>query len=148
MVTMSELVELSAEKCEELLRSAIVGRVVFTTDDGPQIVPVNYTTIGDAVVFRTSPYSQLGTHVAGSRLAFEIDHIDYDDHKGWSVVATGTGEVVEDPSELEEAGPFWNPKPWAAGNRVLYVRMPWKQLTGRRIGGGWTWENEMPVRRR
>ena len=145
---MNELVELSQEKCEELLRAAIVGRVVFETDEGPQIVPVNYTTIGDAVVFRTTPYSQLGTHADGSRLVFEIDHIDYDDHRGWSVVAVGTGEVLEDTTELEAAGPFWNPKPWAAGNRVLYVRMPWRRLTGRRIGGGWTWGNELPVRRR
>ena len=145
---MNELVELSQEKCEELLRAAIVGRVVFETDEGPGIVPVNYTTVGDAVVFRTTPYSQLGTHADGSRLVFEIDHFDYDDHRGWSVVAVGTGEVLEDTGELEASGPFWNPKPWAAGNRVLYVRMPWRRLTGRRIGGGWTWENELPVRRR
>jgi nitroimidazol reductase NimA-like FMN-containing flavoprotein (pyridoxamine 5'-phosphate oxidase superfamily) len=144
---MNELVELSAEKCEELLRAAIVGRVVFETGDGPQIVPVNYTTVGDAVVFRTSPYSQLGTHADGSRLLLEIDHIDYDGHRGWSVVAVGTGEVLEDTEELESAGPFWNPKPWAAGQRLLYVRMPWHRLTGRRIGAGWTFENELPVRR-
>jgi nitroimidazol reductase NimA-like FMN-containing flavoprotein (pyridoxamine 5'-phosphate oxidase superfamily) len=145
---MNELVELSAEKCEELLRAAIVGRVVFETEDGPQIVLVNYTTVDDAVVFRTTPYSQLGTHVDGGRLAFEIDHIDYDGHRGWSVVAHGTGEVVEDPADLAATGPFWNPKPWAAGNRLLYVRLPWRRLTGRRIGAGWTRGDELPVRRR
>lgn len=139
--------ELTYAKCEELLRAAIVGRVVFNTEAGPRVVPVNYTTVGDAVVFRTTPYSELGTHVAGQPLAFEIDHIDYQDHKGWSVVAVGTGEVVEDTTALEDADPFWNPKPWAGGARVLYVRMPWTQLTGRRIGGGWTRENELPVRR-
>ena len=144
---MSDLVELPREKCEELLRASIVGRVGFTTADGPQIIPVNYTTVGDAVVFRTTPYSQLGRHAAGSPLAFEIDHIDYDDHKGWSVLATGVGELVEDVGELAAQGAFWNPKPWAAGARVLYVRMPWKKLTGRRIGGGWTRDNEVPVRR-
>ena len=144
---MSDLVELSPEKCEELLRASIVGRVAFNTAEGPQIIPVNYTTVGDAVVFRTTPYSQLGTHVSGSPLAFEIDHVDYDDHKGWSVLAVGVGELVDDPGELAAAEPFWNPRPWAAGARVLYVRMPWTRLTGRRIGGGWTRENEVPVRR-
>src|SRR5690242_11187814 len=114
---MNELVELSTEKCEELLRASIVGRVAFNTAEGPQIVPVNYTTVADAILFRTTPYSRLGTHAAGSLLAFEIDQIDYDDHRGWSVVATGIGERVDDTSELESATPFWNPKPWAAGAR-------------------------------
>ena len=145
---MNELVELPHEKCEELLRASILGRVAFVTPEGPQIVPVNYTTVGDAVLFRTTPYSSLGTHGPGHPLAFEIDHIDYDDHKGWSVVATGIGEVVEDTTALAAADRFWNPKPWAGGVRVLYVRLPWTTLTGRRIGGGWTRENELPVRRR
>ncbi len=143
---MSDLVELPREKCEELLRASIVGRVAFNTAEGPQIIPVNYTTVGDAVVFRTTPYSQLGTNAAGP-LAFEIDHIDYDDHKGWSVLAIGVGELVENVGELAAEGAFWNPKPWAPGGRVLYVRMRWTRLTGRRIGGGWTRENELPVRR-
>jgi len=144
---MSDLVELPREKCEELLRASIVGRVAFNTAEGPEIIPVNYTTVGDAVVFRTTPYSRLGTHAAGP-LAFEIDHIDYDDHKGWSVIAYGVGELVEDTSELQEVTGFWNPKPWAGGARPLYVRLRWKRLSGRRIGGGWTRENELPVRRR
>lgn len=143
---MSELVELPYEKCEELLRASIVGRVAFNTEQGPQIVPVNYTTVGDAVVFRTTPYSMLGTHAAGP-LAFEIDHIDYDDHKGWSVVAVGPGELVEHVSELAGTSNMWNPRPWAPGARTLYVRLPWTQLTGRRLGGGWTRESELPVRR-
>ena len=145
---MSDLVELPREKCEELLRASIVGRVAFSTAAGPEVVPVNYTTVGDAVVFRTSPYSQLGRQASGTPLAFEIDHIDYDDHKGWSVIAYGVGELVEDTSELQEVTGFWNPKPWAGGARPLYVRLRWKRLSGRRIGGGWTRENELPVRQR
>jgi nitroimidazol reductase NimA-like FMN-containing flavoprotein (pyridoxamine 5'-phosphate oxidase superfamily) len=148
MGRMSELSVLSVAKCEELLRAAIVGRVAYNTDEGPQIVPVNYTTVGAAIVFRTSPETQLGRHALGKPLAFEIDEIDYADHKGWSVLAVGTGEPVDDITELEGATPFWNPKPWVAGERVLYVRMPWARLTGRRIGAGWTRENELPVRRR
>jgi uncharacterized protein len=144
----NELAELPYEKCEELLRASIVGRVGFNTREGPRIIPVNYTTVGQAVLFRTTPYSELGTHAGGATLAFEIDQIDYEDHKGWSVLAVGLGERLEDTAELEEASRFWDPKPWAAGARVLYIRMPWTRLTGRRIGGGWTRDNELPVRRR
>lgn len=145
---MSELSVLSTAKCEELLRAAIVGRVAYNTDEGPQIVPVNYTTVGAAVVFRTAPDTQLGRHAIGRALAFEIDQVDYADHKGWSVVATGTGELIEDTAALEEATPFWNPRPWVDGERFRYVRLPWTRLTGRRVGAGWTRDNELPVRRR
>jgi nitroimidazol reductase NimA-like FMN-containing flavoprotein (pyridoxamine 5'-phosphate oxidase superfamily) len=145
---MTQVSVLSTAKCEELLRAAIVGRVAYATDEGPQIVPVNYTTVDRAVVFRTGQDTQLARHAVGRPLAFEIDEVDYDDHKGWSVVAVGVGELVEDTTSLEQATPFWNPKPWVDGPRTVYVRLAWTRLTGRRIGAGWTRENELPVRRR
>jgi len=146
---MTEPEPLPYDKCLELLRAAIVGRVAFNVPEGPRIIPVNYTTVGDAIIFRTTPYSLLGTHADRAPMAFEIDQIDYADHKGWSVVATGTAELVEDVSALADEGPLWDPKPWAGGaSRLLYVRLPWNELTGRRLGGGWTRENELPVRRR
>jgi len=145
---MSEPEELSADKCLELLRGAIVGRVAFVVPEGPRIIPVNYTTVDDAIVFRTTPYSLLGRDAEGP-LAFEIDHVDYADQKGWSVVATGVGELVRDVDELAAGHEFWNPRPWAGGSsRLLYVRLPWTEVTGRRLGGGWTPQNELPVRRR
>ena len=143
---MSEPETMTYEKCLELLRAAIVGRVAFTVSGVPRIVPVNYTTVGDSVVFRTTPYSELGRHAQGP-MAFEIDQIDYEDQKGWSVVATGEGHLVEDVAELAEQGELWNPRPWAGGSRLLYVRLRWTELSGRRLGGGWTRENELPVRR-
>ena len=112
---MSELSVLSSAKCEELLRAAIVGRVAYNTDEGPQIVPVNYTTVDQAIVFRTGPDTQLGRHAVGRPLAFEIDQVDYDDHKGWSVVAGGIGELVEDTASLEEANAVLEPQ--AVGGR-------------------------------
>ncbi|HWV27079.1 MAG TPA: pyridoxamine 5'-phosphate oxidase family protein [Aeromicrobium sp.] len=145
---MTEPETLPYDKCLDLLRKSIVGRVGFAVGDGLKIIPVNYVVIGDAVVVRTRPDSELGRHAAGAALAFQIDHFDYADHKGWSVLAVGTGELVEDVSELADQSDFWDPKPWADDEpRVSYVRLPWTELTGRRLGRGWTWENEMPVRR-
>ena len=143
---MSDPDVLSTEKCLELLRGAIVGRVAFTVSEGPRIVPVNYTTVDEAIVFRTTPDSLLGRH-AQEPLAFEIDHVDYADHKGWSVLATGRGERVEDTEELSRIRRTWDPAPWAGGARPLYVKLAWDELTGRRLGQGWTHENETPVRR-
>ena len=56
--------------------------------------------------------------------------------------------MIEDPDELAAIRAFWNPRPWAGGaQRLLYVRLRWDELTGRRLGNGWTHENELPIRR-
>ena len=55
---------------------------------------------------------------------------------------------VEDSEELALIQRTWNPRPWAGGSRPLYLRLAWDELTGRRLGSGWTYTNEMPVRRR
>ena len=54
---------------------------------------------------------------------------------GWSVVATGQGELVEDADELAALRAFTDLRPWAPGSRLLYVRLRWDSLTGRRVRG-------------
>ena len=144
---MNELADLPYDKCRDLLSGGVVGRAAVCTPAGPRIVPVNYGVVDDAVVFRTTPYSVLGTYARSTALAFEVDHLDYEQQRGWSVVAVGRANVVEDPEEIEQIRRVWNPRPWAGGIRQLYVRLRWEELTGRRIGAGWTYQDEMPVRR-
>jgi hypothetical protein len=144
---MSDLHELDYRKCREMLGANVVGRVAVCLPEGPQIIPVNYAVSEESIVFRTAPYTVLGQHAWKSRLAFEIDHLDYERQVGWSVVATGRGEMVDDEHELQGIRAFWDPRPWAGGVRLLYVRLRWERLTGRRLGSGWTAPNETPVRR-
>ncbi len=144
---MSDLQDLSYAQCRGLLAGGVVGRIALCTPDGPRILPVNYSVVGEAVVFRTSAYGVVAAHDWSSPIAFEVDHVDYAEQRGWSVVATGHGERVEDPEVLDQITRTWDPRPWASGTRPLYVRLPWTQLSGRRLGTGWTHENEMPVRR-
>ncbi|MDP3889616.1 pyridoxamine 5'-phosphate oxidase family protein [Nocardioides sp.] len=144
---MNEPTEMPYDTCLELLTGGVVGRLGVCTPAGPQIIPVNYAVIDNAVVFRTSPYGVLAGHAWDRPLAFEVDHIDYERHRGWSVLATGPGARIEDPDHVEEVRALRDPKPWAGGTRDLYVRLHWEELTGRRLGTGWTHANEMPVRR-
>ena len=144
---MPEVEELGYAECRRLLAAGVFGRVAVCTPDGPRILPVNYSVVGESILFRTSPYGLIAGHDWRSFLAFEIDHVNYDEHRGWSVVAVGPGERVEDTEELETIKRTWDPRPWASGARPLYVRLSWTDLTGRRLGGGWTYENEVPVRR-
>lgn len=144
---MNEPIELSYAKCRELLAGGVVGRVGVCTPAGPRIFPVNYAVVDEAIVFRTTPYGVIAGHDWGEPLAFEIDHLDYADHKGWSVLAVGPAERVADSDDIGHIQRTWDPRPWAGGSRPLYVRLRWKELTGRRLGTGWTHQNEMPVRR-
>ena len=143
---MEEPVVLAYAKCRELLGGGIFGRVALCTPEGPRILPVNYSVVRESILFRTSATGVVANHDWGSPMAFEVDHVDYADHRGWSVVATGHGERVEDPDELAQIKRTWDPRPWAGGSKPLYVRLVWDELTGRRLGHGWTNDNEMPVR--
>lgn len=132
---MSESAVLTYDKCLDLLSTGIVGRAAVCTPAGPRIVPVNYSVVDESIVFRTTPYSVLGTYAWNTKLAFEVDDVDAETEHGWSVVALGRGSMVDDPTELAVIRSTWDPKPWATGVRLLYVRLRWDELTGRSIGG-------------
>lgn len=144
---MTQTVEMSTAECRELLEGGVVGRVAMATPVGPRIVPVNYAVHDAAIVFRTAPYSELSTYGWNTELAFEVDHLDYEAHQGWSVVAIGRAHVVESQDEIQRIRGHWDPRPWAAGSRNLYVKLVWRDLTGVRLGSDWTRSSMMPQRR-
>jgi nitroimidazol reductase NimA-like FMN-containing flavoprotein (pyridoxamine 5'-phosphate oxidase superfamily) len=144
---MREPFDLSPDECRELLSAGLVGRVAVCTPLGPHIVPVNYAVVDDSVVLRTSPYSVLGGHARGTILALEIDQFDYDSQRGWSVIARGRADAVTGAEELDHIRSVWDPQAWAAGQRNLYLRIRWSELTGRRLGPGWDPTENLPVRR-
>lgn len=129
-----EPIELTAQECRALLHTETVGRVAWSTPHGIRIVPVNYTLLEEAIVFRTAPYSELGTHGPNTDVAFEVDQLDHAVSAGWSVVATGRTETIDDPAEIQDIQAGVDPTPWAAGSRHLYLRLRWRELTGRRLG--------------
>ena len=144
---MSQPYELSRAQCESLLRAGVVGRVAVNSPTGPHILPVNYSVVDDAIVFRTSPYGVLGTHGPDTMLAFEVDQFDYENQRGWSVLARGRCEVVDSGAELDHIQDVWAPRPWAGGARPLFLRVPWQELSGRQLGDSWDPMHDVPVRR-
>jgi nitroimidazol reductase NimA-like FMN-containing flavoprotein (pyridoxamine 5'-phosphate oxidase superfamily) len=145
---MADAYSLEHDECLRLLKSGIIGRVAVTTPEGPHIVPVNYSMVNDLLVFRTTPYSVLGTYGRGAQMAFEIDNIDFEYHTGWSVVARGRGEVITDSRQLDEITSSWPPRPWASGSRNQYIGLRWTELTGRRLGPEIDPRRDLPTDRR
>jgi nitroimidazol reductase NimA-like FMN-containing flavoprotein (pyridoxamine 5'-phosphate oxidase superfamily) len=125
--------ELTEAECQMLLGSRTVGRLGFMTADGPQIIPVNYVVQGSHIIFRTASYTRLGRDVPDTRVAFEIDDIDESVRAGWSVLAVGAAERIDDE---DEALDFWDRKlldPWAVGTRTLLIRIRVSGISGRRV---------------
>lgn len=131
---MGEFRDLSYAECRAVLELGEVGRVGFCTPDGPYIIPVNYTVLDEAIAFRTSPLSVLASQARGAVVAFEVDHLDPERQSGWSVLARGRPEVVDDPRDVDRIRRLAQPVPWASGSRNLYLRVVWKTLTGRQVG--------------
>jgi uncharacterized protein len=131
------MIELSPRECRELMRERVVGRIAICTASGPEIFPINYVVDGDSIVFRTAPYSTLGTYSWDAEIAFEVDHADVEHKTGWSVLAVGHAELIDDPNEVAALRLSGGPEPWAEGPRRLYIRLKWTRLTGRRIGEDW-----------
>ena len=140
-------VQLDRRACRDLRASVAVGRVAMATPVGPRIIPVSYSLHGDAIVFRTAPYSELSTYGWDTELAFEVDDLDYETREGWSVVAVGRAHLVSDPDEVQRIRHEGQPHPWAPGTRNLHVALAWRHLTGVRLGEDRRRQQAMPVPR-
>jgi hypothetical protein len=132
---MTSLTSLPAHECERLLRAAVFGRVVLSTRDRVEVIPVNYSVMGDAVLVRTTPGSLLDRHAHGATLLFEVDQIDHERWHGWSVVARGSAERIEEGQLTigERGSP--GPPAWVSG-RDVWIRLRWDEISGRKLGAG------------
>ncbi|WP_225830243.1 pyridoxamine 5'-phosphate oxidase family protein [Streptomyces sp. NK08204] len=128
----AKLTELSLGECQALLGTHGVGRLAVTTSSGPVIVPVNYSVVDGAIVYRTAP-GATPSLAAGSQVAFEVDRIDDTFSRGWSVLVRGPAHTVTDPQEKAKFTELAHTTPWTGGVRDVWVRIEPQIVTGRRI---------------
>lgn len=122
-------------ECLRLLAKVPVGRVVYTRQALPAVLPVNFSLDTDSsVLLRTSAGSGLVRAIEGVVVAFEADDFDASTRSGWSVVVTGRATVVTDPAEhdrLSRTGPH----SWVVTHHEVFVRIESEMVTGREITG-------------
>ncbi len=123
---------LSPAECYDLLSPGGVGRVAFTTSDGPVVLPVNYAMSGQTVIFRTAPDTLLAGYLNGPA-GFEVDRLDEALSQGWSVLVTGRAVRVTSEAEVRHLEQHVGVRPWAGGPRDVHVRIIPRKITGRRI---------------
>ena len=129
------LAPLSEAEAVALLATQEVGRLVYTRWALPAVTPVNFVLREGAVWFWTASTSSMWQGVRGSVVAFEVDQLDARTRSGWSVVVLGVAELVTDPAQIESAL-LNGPEPWIADRKEHLIRIPLKQVSGRRIHPG------------
>lgn len=99
--------ELDQRQCGTVLAGCPYGRLVFTEQALPVVVPVSFTLDGEAVVV-----AAVGDHLRnvtdGSVVVFQADRPDADDAGVDSVSLTGYATTVTDPAERSRLAGPWN----------------------------------------
>ncbi|MFE9880281.1 pyridoxamine 5'-phosphate oxidase family protein [Streptomyces sp. NPDC005784] len=127
--------ELDRQECIRLLAKVPVGRVVYTRQALPAVLPVNFCLDTDnSVLLRTSSASDLVRAIDGVVVAFEADEFDAETRSGWSVVVTGRATVVTDPAEHERLSQV-GPTSWMPLRNAVFVRIESEMVTGRDLRG-------------
>ncbi|MFF4487833.1 pyridoxamine 5'-phosphate oxidase family protein [Streptomyces sp. NPDC001544] len=124
---------LDRQACLRLPAKVPVGRVVYTKQALPAVLPVGFRLEADSsVLLRTSAGSALVRAVDGAVVAFEVDEFDAVAHSGWSVVVTGRATVVTDPVEHARLARS-APDSWMPVHDGVFVRIEAGMVTGREL---------------
>ena len=123
---------LTRDECIGLLRGRFLGRIGYSVDGLPIIVPVNFVVDGGSIVFSTNRGSKLSWLSNHTRVAFQADHGRPLDQSGWSVLVHGMAMEVTDPGEIAglQLGPL---RSWAVGPDDHWVRISIDEVSGRRL---------------
>jgi pyridoxamine 5'-phosphate oxidase-like protein len=133
-MTEAWLETLSSEECLSLLRANVIGRIGFTVDELPTVLPVNYrlvesqgTTPGAWIALRTRPGNVIDQ--PSIPVAFEIDGIDPFHRKGWSVLVRGNVHSVDRVA----VGRRFDSEPWLTADRDAWLVIEPFEISGRRL---------------
>jgi nitroimidazol reductase NimA-like FMN-containing flavoprotein (pyridoxamine 5'-phosphate oxidase superfamily) len=123
------VVELTIEECWDLLEGEEFGRLAYRLVDEVHLVPINYATDGQTLLFRTGSGNKLLAAALHSDVALEIDW--HDDVAAWSVVARGRlRRLGEDEAHRVEALPL---HPWVPTLKYDVIELVPEVVTGRRF---------------
>jgi nitroimidazol reductase NimA-like FMN-containing flavoprotein (pyridoxamine 5'-phosphate oxidase superfamily) len=128
----SRLEIVSPAESLRLLRSAPVGRLVYTYGGLPAVRLVNFVLDDDTIVFSTGQGEKFRAAERGDVVAFEADDVDLERHLGWTVTAIGHLSVISD----EEAAEFRRTLPlhsWLPMDDPQLVRLGIESIHGRRL---------------
>lgn len=126
--TTSPISEIPDDSAWGYLASVEVGRIAVSTEDLPEIFPINFCLDGESIVFRSAPGTKLEKLAHNGHVVFEAD--GWNDEGGWSVIVKGIGALITDEDELARVkrAPLL---PWVPTVKKIWVRITPSKITGR-----------------
>lgn len=126
--TTSPISEIPDDSAWGYLASVEVGRIAVSTEDLPEIFPINFCLDGESIVFRSAPGTKLEKLAHNGHVVFEAD--GWNDEGGWSVIVKGIGALITDQDELARVkrAPLL---PWVPTVKKIWVRITPSKITGR-----------------
>ena len=88
---------LDRAQCMGLLADVTVGRLAYARGGVPAVVPVNVALVDERILFRLGTGAALAAIYDRQVIALEVDEIDADGRRGWSI------NVVGNPTEISVA---------------------------------------------
>jgi hypothetical protein len=129
---------LDEAECRELLSTATIGRLVYTSRFGQVALPFEYKMQGDSLVFRTyrnvftEEDLRTGIPDAEYDVAVEVDQIDPEARLGWMVLVWGPAHHVD--SDAERASIInIAPGSWIEGEPEHFIRVNPIRIGGQRL---------------
>ncbi|MFB7666658.1 pyridoxamine 5'-phosphate oxidase family protein [Kitasatospora sp. NPDC056138] len=122
---------LSEAECLRLLGTVPIGRVVYTEQALPAVLPVAFEVGSDGrLVLALRAGTTVTRALDGTVAAFQADQLDPVNRSGWSVLVHGHAEPVRDPG-LHEHLLRTGPRPWVSGQEQLFVLITPELVSGR-----------------
>lgn len=131
----NDLVVLSPAACWDLLETARFGRLAFLDAGRPMILPIHHLVVeGRELAFRTREGAKLDSvrRRPGAPASFEVDDIDLEARRGWSVVVTGRLSPILDQVRAETLDAS-DHDAWVPSRHGRWIRMVVDDITGRML---------------
>ncbi|MGY1822927.1 pyridoxamine 5'-phosphate oxidase family protein [Geodermatophilus sp. SYSU D00079] len=116
--------DLDVWECRALLGTATLGRLAFTQNALPMILPGHFRIRGAEVVVAILAPSSIASARNEHVVVFEVDTYDEATREGWSVSVIGPSRLVVDAEEIAELdGLDFSPSSSAQGWHYVAVDM-------------------------
>ena len=128
--------ELGRDECLTRMATQRLGRLGVVVDGVPLVLPMRFAMDGDTVVLRTNQGAKV-FHAPLSSVSFEVDHVDWENRVGWSVLIQGIGEDISSAlDERSEALRSLSIHSWAPPPADRWLKIIPRRITGRVLRAG------------